>query len=84
MIAQIIESLGGLEKSYIDAKNSLQNNLRINYQLLQWFLFSLNNFAVNCRLFKSTGRKVSFKRKLKLYEFRSAFILPKGENSVFF
>jgi hypothetical protein len=49
-----------------------------------WFLFSLNNFALNCRPFKTTGPNSSFKRKLKQSEFRTAFILPQGENSDFF
>ena len=43
MIGQILGSLGGLAKSYIDIKNSLQNNLRINFQWLHSLLIHSNS-----------------------------------------
>ena len=61
MIGQIIGSLGGLAKSYIDAKKSRQNHLRVNDQWLysvQIILFSemgWNTAVNNCLLWFSGG-----------------------------
>ena len=65
MIRQIIGSLGGLAKSYIHPKKSLQNNLRVNDQWLysvQMILFSdvgWNTAVIECLVWFSGGSHAS-------------------------